>query len=481
MKFGTLFQGSITGRNRRRRGGADVRHGAERRRRRRVPELGRDARLHAAAGRPASRAACLFPALSSLQADTTRFAEATARALNRVTAVLYPAACPAFAGADRSSARLRGVGARGTGGAVLSLPVRLHRAAPRRSSCAPSTAWGGLTMSSGSTSRAPSWRGRSRSRSSCGSGFVGFAVASATLACAGRVVHGDDRAAPACRSASCRRQCGPARGEPRQRAVLAALVAVWIHDLTSLLVAGSVSAAAYVVPRRPHRRSRLARRVHGRLANGAPGVRATRLKETWRRFTPAQVRDFLRVGHEGREPSLPAQGDRAARGHDASVLDVGCGTGVMFELIRERRPQLDYLGIDVTAQFVAAARERFPADAARFRRRLALRARSAARRVRRGAVPAHPGASARLRARRCSACTRAPAASSSSCSTCRRVRSGSGAKRDERLRAGLLHPHVRRRPLRRPPADRPRPAARAGPDPSAAGNERSQFRVGRSG
>ena len=30
-------------------------------------------------------------------------------------------------------------------------------------------------------------------------------------------------------------------------AVLAALVAVWIHDLTSLLVAGSVSAAAYVV------------------------------------------------------------------------------------------------------------------------------------------------------------------------------------------------------------------------------------------
>lgn len=50
-----------------------------------------------------------------------------------------------------------------------------------------------------------------------------------------------------------------------------------------------------------------------------------------------------------------------------SVLDVGCGTGVMFELIRERRPDLDYLGIDVTAQFVATARERFPADAARFR------------------------------------------------------------------------------------------------------------------
>src|SRR4030095_7585341 len=42
----------------------------------------------------------LFPALSSLQADTARFAEATARALNRVTAVLYPAAALLFAGAD---------------------------------------------------------------------------------------------------------------------------------------------------------------------------------------------------------------------------------------------------------------------------------------------------------------------------------------------------------------------------------------------
>ena len=43
--------GQHPGRNRRRRGGADVRHGVERRRRRRVLELGRDARLHAAAGR----------------------------------------------------------------------------------------------------------------------------------------------------------------------------------------------------------------------------------------------------------------------------------------------------------------------------------------------------------------------------------------------------------------------------------------------
>lgn len=91
-----------------------------------------------------------------------------------------------------------------------------------------------------------------------------------------------------------------------------------------------------------------------------------RLRETWGRFTPAQVRDFLRVGHEGRAHPSRLKAVELLEGM-TSVLDVGCGTGVMFELIRERRPDLDYLGIDVTAQFVAAARERFPADAARFR------------------------------------------------------------------------------------------------------------------
>jgi SAM-dependent methyltransferase len=95
-------------------------------------------------------------------------------------------------------------------------------------------------------------------------------------------------------------------------------------------------------------------------------VRATRLKETWRRFTPAQVRDFLRVGREGRDHPARLKAVELLEGM-SSVLDVGCGTGVMFELIREKRPDLDYRGIDVTAQFIAAARERFPAEAARFR------------------------------------------------------------------------------------------------------------------
>jgi SAM-dependent methyltransferase len=91
-----------------------------------------------------------------------------------------------------------------------------------------------------------------------------------------------------------------------------------------------------------------------------------RLRESWRNFKPEQVRDFLRAGHEGRDHPSRLKVIELLQGM-TSVLDVGCGTGVMFELIRERRPDLDYLGIDVTAQFVAAARERFPADARRFR------------------------------------------------------------------------------------------------------------------
>ena len=91
-----------------------------------------------------------------------------------------------------------------------------------------------------------------------------------------------------------------------------------------------------------------------------------RVKETWRRYTPAQVKDFLRVGYEGREHPSRLRTIELLEGM-SSVLDVGCGTGVMFELLRERRPDIDYLGVDVTAQFVTAARERFPTDATRFR------------------------------------------------------------------------------------------------------------------
>ncbi len=89
-------------------------------------------------------------------------------------------------------------------------------------------------------------------------------------------------------------------------------------------------------------------------------------KESWRHFTREQVRDFLRSDHEGRDHPSRAKALALLEGM-RSVLDVGCGTGVMFELARERRPDLEYVGIDATRQFVEAARQRFPDAADRFR------------------------------------------------------------------------------------------------------------------
>ena len=91
-----------------------------------------------------------------------------------------------------------------------------------------------------------------------------------------------------------------------------------------------------------------------------------RLRNRWRNYTPEQVEEFMRVGAEGRVHPSRATAVRLLEGM-ASVLDVGCGTGVMFELIHECRPDLDYLGIDTTEQFVQAARRRFPDNAERFR------------------------------------------------------------------------------------------------------------------
>jgi SAM-dependent methyltransferase len=91
-----------------------------------------------------------------------------------------------------------------------------------------------------------------------------------------------------------------------------------------------------------------------------------RFKENWWRFTDSQVGDFLRTGTEGKGHPSRLAVVRLLEGM-TSVLDAGCGTGVMFELLKETRPEIDYVGVDVTQKFVDAARARFPADAARFR------------------------------------------------------------------------------------------------------------------
>ena len=188
----------------------------------------------------------LFPALSSLQADAERFAEATGRALNRVTAVLYPAASLLFAGAEPvvrlifGEAWLPAVPAvrcfcvsaiiGGTSTIFVHALYSLGRAdVVFRLNLASAVLLWTITVV------LVPWIG-----------FVGFAVASAILAGAGvsYTALSVRRLAPVRVLAAVRVPLAASLGSA---AVLAALVRVWVHDLPSLLVAGAGSAAAYVV------------------------------------------------------------------------------------------------------------------------------------------------------------------------------------------------------------------------------------------
>ena len=91
-----------------------------------------------------------------------------------------------------------------------------------------------------------------------------------------------------------------------------------------------------------------------------------KVKENWRHWTPELAKIFLRSGPEGKSHPSRVRVLSLLQGL-SSILDVGCGNGVMFEMIRERRLDLDYLGIDVTERLLQVARQLFPADAHRFR------------------------------------------------------------------------------------------------------------------
>ena len=188
----------------------------------------------------------LFPALSSLQTEPGRFAEATARAINRVTTILYPAAALLLAGADPVVRLVFGEAW------VPAVPAV-------RCFCL-STIIGGT-----STIFVHALYGLGRPdlvfRLNLASaallwiltvalvpwlGFVGFAVASATLACAG----------VSFTALSLRRLVPlhvltavrvPLTASIGSAAVLAALAGFWIHDLPSLIAAVAVSAGAYVI------------------------------------------------------------------------------------------------------------------------------------------------------------------------------------------------------------------------------------------
>src|SRR5207253_9919703 len=110
--------------------------------------------------------------------------------------------------------------------------------------------------------------------------------------------------------------------------------------------------------------------------------------------------------------------------------------------------------------------------------RLALRARRADRVLRRGVVPAHARAPAGLRARG-AAEVRARAQEARDRLLPAAAPATVEAQARRAVRAGLLHAHVRSRPLRRSSPERSHASALGSPDPSAPGDERSGFQVGR--
>jgi PST family polysaccharide transporter len=188
----------------------------------------------------------LFPALSSLQAEPARFAEATQRALNRVTTILYPAASLLFAGADPvvrlvfGEAWLPAVPAvrcfclsaiiGGTSTIFVHALYGLGRPdLVLRLNLASALLLWGLTLA------LVPWLG-----------FVGFAVASASLACAGvsYTALSLRRLVPVHVLSAVR---VPITASVGSAAVLAALTGFWIHDLPSLVVGAAVSAGAYVL------------------------------------------------------------------------------------------------------------------------------------------------------------------------------------------------------------------------------------------
>jgi SAM-dependent methyltransferase len=90
-----------------------------------------------------------------------------------------------------------------------------------------------------------------------------------------------------------------------------------------------------------------------------------KLKEGWQKFPDEVAKDFLRDSHEGHSHPSRLKALQLLDGME-SVLDVGCGTGVMFEMLQIYRPNIDYVGVDITERFIEEACRRHPMQAHRF-------------------------------------------------------------------------------------------------------------------
>lgn len=186
----------------------------------------------------------LFPALSKLQENPQEFAEATERALNRVAALLYPVALFLLVGAESIIRPIYGehwISAvpavqlfcltsvfGGTSNLLVNALYSLGRAdiVFRLGLLWAALVWG-LTLLF-----VPHF------------GFVGFALASACTSATGGLTFLALRRSVPVRILSPLR--GPLTAALVSAAIFFALARLWIHDLPSLLIGGSIAGATYI-------------------------------------------------------------------------------------------------------------------------------------------------------------------------------------------------------------------------------------------
>jgi ubiquinone/menaquinone biosynthesis C-methylase UbiE len=70
----------------------------------------------------------------------------------------------------------------------------------------------------------------------------------------------------------------------------------------------------------------------------------------WSKFEDSQLLEWLTA---------------ACIDHDGCALDLGCGTGLGYQLLRQAAPRLQYQGIDISAEMLSRLREKFPEAQAR--------------------------------------------------------------------------------------------------------------------
>lgn len=84
-----------------------------------------------------------------------------------------------------------------------------------------------------------------------------------------------------------------------------------------------------------------------------------KVKENWNLFSDEKVGRFLLDDGEGENHPSRKKVIELLNGWK-SVLDVGCGPGLTFEMIQRAYPSMKYTGVDVTEKFILHCQRRFP-------------------------------------------------------------------------------------------------------------------------